>query len=46
MITDTSDKLEYGKMAQVGQLAFLVGYRTANRAAIPTKLGKRPGWFQ
>jgi len=46
MVTDTPDKLEYDKMTRVGRLAFLVGYRTANDATLPSRLGKRPSWFK
>ena len=43
--TDTSDKLEYDKIQKIARLAFLLGYRTANRKGRPQTLGKQKSWF-
>ena len=45
MTTDTADKLDYDKLQKLGRLAFLVGYRTANRTGRPKRLGRQKGWI-
>jgi len=45
MPTDTADKLEYDKLQKVARLAFLLGYRTADRKGRPKTLGKQETWF-
>ncbi len=45
MPTDTPDKIEYDKLAKVAQLAFLIGYRTADELEPPRVLGSQDGWF-
>ena len=45
MPTDTPDKLEYDKLQKIARLAFLLGYRTANRKGRPKTIGKQGTWF-
>ncbi len=46
MPTDTPDKLEFEKMVRVSRLSFLLGYRVANRAERPERIGRSEGWFE
>ncbi len=44
MVTDTPDKLEFGKIERISRLAFLLGYRWGLRKAVPEKLGAKGSW--
>ncbi len=44
-VTDTADKLEYGKIEAVARLAFWVGVDVANAAARPEEIGRQQGWL-
>ena len=46
MPSDTPDKIEVEKVARVGQLAFLLGYRTLNAEELPSELGGQADWFE
>jgi Peptidase family M28 len=45
MVTDTPEKLEYGKLEKLARLSFLIGYRVATGDLHPERLGRQPSWF-
>lgn len=45
-VTDTADKLEYGKIEAVARLAFWVGVDVANAQERPAEIGRQQGWLE